>query len=79
MDTIAKSLQSNNQSNFILDDNEIDKIIKFQKNKDSAILAILFTDIVGYSSLVNDEGDDVAYKLLSYYEKVIFDIIDGLL
>ena len=77
MNTITKPLQNSDQNDFILNDTEINKIIKFQKNKESAILAILFTDIVGYSSLVNSAGDHEAYKLLSYYEKVIFEIIDN--
>jgi class 3 adenylate cyclase len=56
---------------------DISKIVEFQKNRDSAILAILFTDIVDYSSLVNNIGDNEAYKIISYYEKVILQIVDN--
>ncbi len=52
------------------------KLLNFRKIKDSAILAILFTDIVGYSSLVNEIGDDEAFKIITYYENIMYQIIN---
>ena len=62
-------------NNFNFNTNEINKIVEFQKNKESAILAILFTDIIGYSKFIEKEGSEEAVKIIQYYEKLFIDII----
>ena len=61
--------------NFQFNNKEINKIIEFQRGKDSAILAILFTDIVNYSKFVENEGNEEAVLALQDYDYIFINLI----
>ena len=54
---------------------EIKKVDEFRKSKKTAILTILFTDIVGYTKFTEAVGEEKSNQIRSLHDKLFTDII----
>ena len=54
---------------------EIKKVDKFRKSKNTAILTILFTDIVGHTQFIEETGEGKANEIRRIHDELFVDII----
>ena len=65
----------NYSSNITLNNQELQKVDAFRKLTDTAVLTILFTDIVGFTKLNEKFGDIETNRIRGIHDKVFSDII----
>ena len=54
---------------------EIKKVDEFRKSKKTAILTILFTDIVGFTQFIEETGEGKANEIRKIHDELFVDII----
>ena len=54
---------------------EIKKVDEFRKAKKTAILTILFTDIIGYTEFTEKVGEEKSNQIRNLHDKLFTDII----
>ncbi len=54
----------------------IDRIDQFRRRKDTAVLVIMFTDLVGSTSLAEHRGEEYARRVIRLHNQMLLDIIE---
>jgi class 3 adenylate cyclase len=54
---------------------DFDQIDEYRREHNTSVLAIMFTDVEGFTAYTNREGDVAAAKMLEVHDKVLLQAI----
>ena len=64
-----------NKSSILLQPEEVKKIENFRRLKKTAVLTILFTDIVGFTEFTEDAGEGISSKYRQLHDQLFFEVV----
>ncbi len=65
-----------NHSTLNLSQNELNNIDKYRKEKNTAVLTIMFTDIQGFTALTENKGETYVHELHQSHDKILVESIE---
>ena len=63
-------------SNIQLTNNDLNSVVSYIKERQTAILVIMFTDIVGFTQITEEKGEKYAATLRAYHDEILTSVIE---
>lgn len=73
---MKEDINKNILSSFKITDNDMDFVVSYIKERQTAILVIMFTDIVGYTRITEEKGEKYASTLRAYHDEILTKVIE---